>query len=197
VESYVYLIEQAPNATCLARQRDIHSLAWNASQGEGLNMEFGVFFGHSIRYLASLTEAPVHGFDSFEGIPEGWFNEEAAGAYSTAGDIPPVPDNVHLHAGWFSDTLPPFVAEHPGPVRLVNIDCDIYSSTQCIFEHLGSQMGAGTILIFDEYGFYPGWQEHEHKAFMEFLESSGHGHEILAYSLFSRQVVVRLTEVTS
>ena len=87
-----------------------------------------------------------------------------------------------LHKGWFSDTLPGFAEEHGEPVRLLNIDCDIYSSTRTIFDNLGRFIQPGSILIFDEYGFYPGWEEHEHKAFLEFLQEHNWGSELLAYS---------------
>lgn len=195
LDSYQYMATHAPKAISLSRQRDIHQLAMDATLPEGLVLEFGVFYGHSIRFLAGLTEGPVHGFDSFEGIPEAWFKGEGAGAYSTAGNLPPVPQNVELHAGWFDDTLPVFTKTHPAPVRLANIDCDIYSSTRCIFEQLKSQIVPGTILVFDEYICYPGWREHEYKAFQEFIESENWHYEYLAYSLFSRQTVVRITEV--
>ena len=47
----------------------------------------------------------MHGFDSFQGLPEAWSAHEGAGAYSTAGRMPRAGDNVRLHAGWFEDTM--------------------------------------------------------------------------------------------
>ena len=192
IESYRYMHEDGKSAKGLSRHRDILKLAMDAAPSDGLVLEFGVFFGHSIRYLAGLTEGHVHGFDSFEGIPENWFQGEEAGSYTTDGKLPPVPDNVTLHVGWFNDTLPTFKTSNEGPIRLANIDCDIYVSTKCIFDELESQMVAGTILVFDEYLCYPGWQDHEYKAFQEFIQRTGWQYEYLAYSLFSRQTVVRL-----
>jgi len=197
IESYLYMRENGPGAKAMSRHRDVLKLAVEAAPVDGLVLEFGVFFGHSIRYLAGLAGGDVHGFDSFEGIPEKWFQGEDAGAYTTGGKLPPVPDNVTLHVGWFNETLVPFKASHDGPIRLANIDCDIYVSTKCIFDELENQMVEGTILIFDEYLCYPDWQEHEYKAFQEFIQRTGWEYEYLAYSLFSRQTVVRLLTQSS
>ena len=46
----------------------------NIQNPKGHYMEFGVFEGKSINYLASLNKkVTFHGFDSFEGLPEQWF----------------------------------------------------------------------------------------------------------------------------
>ena len=97
--------------------------AFENAPAAGLILEFGVRHGTSIRYLAGLTPDTIDGFDSFAGLPEAW-GDEAAGVYSTHGELPDVPAHVRLHAGLFADTLAPFLASHPGPVRLVNVDCD-------------------------------------------------------------------------
>ena len=39
----------------------------------------------------------------------------------------------------------------------------------------------------------PGWEQHEHKAFTEFIERTDHGVEYLAYNSLHEQVLVRLT----
>lgn len=45
------------------------------ADSEVLYLEFGVFEGESMRYLASRIKNPkanLHGFGSFEGLPETW-----------------------------------------------------------------------------------------------------------------------------
>jgi len=155
-------------------------------------MEFGVRFGTSIRQIAALAKQEVHGFDSFEGLPEAWDNEPK-GSYSTEGAIPLVPDNVTLHKGWFEETLPNFVAHHQGPVRFMNIDCDIYSSTKTIFNLLAKQITHGTIIVFDEYIGNTNWREDEFKAFQEAVLSNGWKYEYLCFSFFTKQVVIRIS----
>ena len=84
---------------------------------EGMILEFGVAEGASTRQLAAMTPRPIHGFDSFEGLPEDWAGtEEKRGKFSTGGRLPQVPSSVSLHPGWFEDTIPKFKAAHPGPV---------------------------------------------------------------------------------
>src|SRR5690606_1350909 len=100
--------------------------------------------------IAALANQQVHGFDSFEGLPEVW-HHEPRGSYTTKGVIPTMPENVELHVGWFEDTLPEFLAGNDQPVRFINIDCDIYSSTKTVLDSLASRIVHGSVIVFDEY----------------------------------------------
>lgn len=166
-------------------------LGMDAAPPSGLVLEFGVRFGNSIRLLAGLAGQEVHGFDSFEGLPEQW-HEEAKGSYSTYGVIPELPDNVLIHKGWFDDTLPEFLKTHKEPVRFINIDCDLYSSTKTVLDCLASQIVPGTVIVFDEYIGNAHWREDEFKAFQEAVSTYGWDYEYLAFSLYTKQVVVRI-----
>ena len=166
--------------------------AMDHTNPDGLIMEFGVFNGKSIRQIAALTTAQVHGFDSFEGIPEDW-NHETSGSYSTEGIIPEVPSNVTLHAGWFENSIAPFIQKENGPVRLMNIDCDLYSSTKTVLDGFARQVVPGTVIIFDEYIGNISWREDEHKAFIEAAQTYGWEYEILSFSFVTKQVVIRIT----
>jgi tetratricopeptide (TPR) repeat protein len=161
---------------------------------DGLVLEFGVFNGKSIRQIAALVDGPVHGFDSFEGIPEDW-NHESSGSYSTAGIIPDVPANVRLHAGWFEHSIPTFIEKESGPIRFMNIDCDLYSSTKTVLDALASQIVVGTVIVFDEYIGNTSWREDEYKAFTEAAQAYGWTHEILSFSFVTKQVVIKITSV--
>lgn len=99
-------------------------------KNHGLYLEFGVASGKSINAIASLTDKTVHGFDSFEGLPEYWFDKAGKGAYSQQGKLPAVKDNVELHVGLFEDTLPGFAKEHNENIAFMHVDCDIYSATK-------------------------------------------------------------------
>jgi tetratricopeptide (TPR) repeat protein len=157
----------------------------------GLVLEFGVRRGTSITHIAEAAGQPVHGFDSFEGLPEGW-GSQPQGSFTTEMELPPVPANVTLHAGWFEDTLAPFLAEQPGPVRFVNIDCDIYSSARTVLTGLADRLRPGSILVFDEFIGNQTWREHEYKAFQEFVAETGTQYEYFAACPFTRQVAVRM-----
>jgi Flp pilus assembly protein TadD len=166
-------------------------LAMDAAPKDGMVLEFGVRFGNTIRQIASLASQQVYGFDSFEGLPEVW-HHEPKGSYTTRGEIPTVPSNVQLLAGWFEDTLPKFLEEHSGHVRFVNIDCDIYSSTKTVLDQLAPRIVSGSVLVFDEYIGNEHWREDEYKAFQEAVAEYGWEYEYLCFSVFTKQVVVRI-----
>ena len=166
-------------------------IAMNASKREGLILEFGVRHGNSINQLARLTNSPVYGFDSFEGLPTEWHNESKK-SYSTKGIVPKVEKNITLYKGWFEDTLPEFSKKYPEVIRLINIDCDLFSSTSTILKVLGPQIQSGTILIFDEYIGNKHWREDEFKAFQEAVYFNQWKYEYLAFSFFTKQVAVKI-----
>jgi tetratricopeptide (TPR) repeat protein len=168
-------------------------LRWSLAQAPhpGLLAEFGVRRGTSIRVLAGETAETVHGFDSFVGLPEPWV-KAPAGVLTAGGDLPEVPANVTLHAGWFEDSLPPFLAAHSGPLRFANIDCDIYSSTRTVLRALAERIRPGTILLFDELIGNRSWRQDEYKALTEFTEEFGVEWQVLAINLPNKQVCVRL-----
>lgn len=166
-------------------------LALGAAPSEGLVLEFGVRFGNTIRQIAGLVKQPVHGFDSFEGLPEVW-HHEPKGSYTTKGEIPEVPKNVTLHVGWFEDTLPAFLEKTSGTVRFMNIDCDIYSSTKTVLDQLAPRIVPGTVIVFDEYIGNEHWREDEFKAFQEAVARYGWSYEYLCFSVFTKQVAVRI-----
>lgn len=147
---------------------------------EGLILEFGVFKGTSINRIAQdRPDAEIHGFDSFEGLPEAWYRADGdtykSGHFNVNGSLPKVPSNVTLHKGWFSETLEPFLEDHPGDVAFLNIDVDLYSSTKYVLETLDERIVPGTIIYFDELcawetSKYDRWREHEYQALLEWLD---------------------------
>ena len=82
-----------------------------AGCGGGLFLEFGVASGGSINFLAERVPdgTRLHGFDSFEGLPERWREGRGGGFFDRGGSLPPVAPNVSLHVGWFDATLPAFL----------------------------------------------------------------------------------------
>lgn len=161
---------------------------------DGLILEFGVYYGKTIRMIADyFPNHDIHGFDTFEGLPSDWFNTKQ-GSYSTNGNIPVVQSNVKFYKGLFSDTLPDFLREQQlnTPVRLMNIDCDMYASTKDIFDILYDRIRPGTIILFDEYVGNPHWKEDEYKAFQEAVEKHGWNYKYIAISMVSQQAIVQI-----
>lgn len=149
--------------------------------------EYGVADGRTLQYIADRTSETVHGFDSFEGLPEA-FVTYGAGAFSRRGDLPDVPANAVLHKGWFEDTLPGFLADNAEPFAFVHLDCDLYSSAKTVFDLGCDRFVPGTVMIMDDYHSHPEWRGHIHKAFREFVESRGKKFRWLAHSDFAMAV---------
>ena len=171
-----------------------HSLESVDGNRDGLYCEFGVYTGTTINYIASQTGHTIHGFDSFEGLPEDWRTRFGKGAFEMSG-LPKVRPNVQLHKGWFDKSLPVWAKENPGPMLFMHLDADLYSSTKTVFDVLGDRVVPGTVLQFDEYFNYPGWRDGEYKAFKEFVESRQVKFEYLGYCPRSEQVSVRILSV--
>ena len=51
----------------------------------------------------------------------------------------------------------------------------------------------GTVIVFDEYLNYPGWQNHEFKAFQEFVKANNVRYTYLGYA--RQQVAVRIDAI--
>lgn len=157
-------------------------------------LEFGVFKGESVNYMSkNLKTQMFHGFDSFEGLPEFWRDGFDKAAFDLNGGLPKVEENVRLYKGWFENTIPLFLEiNNVIKIDLLHVDCDLYSSTKTIFDLLGHLINTGSIIIFDEYFNYPGWQSHEFKAFQEFIENKKLKYQYIAYNSKHEQVVVKI-----
>ncbi len=138
-----------------------------------LYLEFGVFQGASMRYWSNALKHPqamLHGFDSFEGLPEDFCvgGGYTKGRFSTEGAMPQLDDpRVRFFKGWFDQVLPTYqVPEHD--TLVINIDADLYSSTIYVLDHLRPWIKRGTFIYFDDLSR----PEHEAKAFDEFLRKT-------------------------
>jgi hypothetical protein len=157
----------------------------------GLYLEFGVFQGKFLNLISAETPEIVYGFDSFEGLPEFWRDDYPRGAFGISG-LPQVRANARLVKGWFSESLPPFLREHSEKFAFVHVDCDLYSSTVSIFTLAEGRFQEGTVIVFDEFFNYPGWQEGEYRAFVEFIARTKFTFEYLGWCRTHEQVAVRL-----
>lgn len=190
-----YIDDRLPDAVGFETQKDVTEYALKQVSIKGHYLEFGVFTGGTIRFMAKrVGDAVIHGFDSFEGLPEDWGGFQLGkSAFDVGGRLPRVPENVKLYRGWFNQSLPPWCAENSGPIAFMHIDCDLYSSTKTIFDLLGERLQPGTIILFDEYFNYANWRNHEFKAFQELVSARKLKYTYLAYA--RQQVVVRIDAV--
>jgi hypothetical protein len=189
-ETLQYIKDKMADAPYFEKHPQLVEFVVNAASLPGLYLEFGVGRGKSIRWIGSHADRTVHGFDSFQGIPEYWHGNPV-GAFAQS-KPPKVPDNVKFHVGMFDETIPGFLAEYSDPVSFLHVDCDLYSSTVTIFDAFGARLQPGAIILFDEYYNFPRWQEHEFKAFQEYVTRSGIEYEYIAFSVTGQQAAVRV-----
>jgi hypothetical protein len=183
-------------ATSCDEKREVRERGLALMPSQGLILEFGVWSGASINTIADYVgqSRQVHGFDSFEGLPEDWFGGYTKGLFHTQGKLPEVRSNVQLHVGWFDKTLPDFVAKHRDNIAFLHVDCDLYSSTKTIFDLLGDRLVPGSVILFDEYFNYPSWRDHEHRAFQELVQERSLKYRWIAYNRVEWNAAVQIIE---
>jgi hypothetical protein len=192
-DSARYFVDHMRMARNLVDRNALIRFALEQCEIQGLALQFGVYQGASLRLIAEAMTQKIYGFDSFEGLPEDWTHFQRKGRFSMEGRLPALDlDNVRLVKGWFDETLPAFLSTHEGAVRFVHIDSDIYSSAVTVLNHLRPRLVKGTVILFDEYMNYPGWQLHEFKAFQEHVNATGQRYEYLGFASSSQGVAVKL-----
>lgn len=191
-ESARYYTDRMSRVPNLPSDLALLEYAFGFCEFDGLILEFGVASGRTLHKLAALTTKSIYGFDVFSGLPETWRTGFPASMFKQD-TLPKMPQHVTLVLGLFETTLPVFVTEHPERATFIHVDCDLYSSTKTILGNLVSHITKGTIVVFDEYFNYPGWQQHEYRALQEFISASGYTSEYLGFVSSHQQVAVRIT----
>lgn len=162
----------------------------------GMHLEFGVYKGDSINLLAKICPTTQFvGFDSFEGLPEAWGVGSQKGSFSIKGLLPPVRKNVRLVKGYYDQSLPSFLEKNNEAVSFLHLDSDIYSSTKFVLNQLRDRIRPGTIIVFDDYLNYWGWEDNDFKAFMEYIDSLDDlSFEYIAQMRYTGRVAVKMIE---
>jgi hypothetical protein len=173
---------------------------------EGEVLEFGVHKGQSINVIAEIINKQiVHGFDSFEGLPEDWpiwhrdkldpQNIKHKKGYFAVDTLPEVKENVKLWKGWFEDTIPQYIKQQqPKQIAFLHVDGDLYSSAKTNLFQLEKYIVKDTIICFDElYAFgrkpYETWEEGEYKALKEWTTKFNREFEVLSHNLHQQSTI--------
>ena len=119
-------------------------------------LEFGVAAGQSMKLWLGINkcaQSRFFGFDSFEGLPEDWDENNLKGQFDQNGQIPSYTDDrLTFIKGWFQETVDDFSLNFTPENRLVlHMDAQLYSSTLYALMHLDRHIVDGTIIIFDEF----------------------------------------------
>ena len=167
----------------------IYNRAIELSERERAFYEFGVWMGDSFKYIVPSFSGGF-GFDSFQGLPEDW-GVVPRGTYSSRGRVPDI-ENAKFIVGEFAATLPEFFESEQPMAGLMNFDADLYSSTITALSNARPVIDRQTTLVFDEFIVNNNWEQDEFKALNEFCQANGFTYEVVAVSLFTKQVVCRL-----
>jgi predicted O-methyltransferase YrrM len=190
-DSAAFVLEHMPKSRVFWEPPDTLRFALGEINRPGLALEFGVATGSTLQIIADTVagERTVVGFDVFTGLPEAWRTGFPAGEFAQE---PPDIAGATVVQGLFEDTLPAFLADNDEPIAFVHVDCDLYSSAKTVLDLVTDRLAPGAVLVFDEFFNYPGWQQHEYRAWTEFVSRAGRSFEYLAYTGNNEQVVVRL-----
>lgn len=161
----------------------------------GFHAEFGVYKGETLTFIAQRIDCVVYGFDSFEGLPGDWFLGVRKGHFSLNGEPPQLSimqNNFRLLKGWFHNSLPMFTSQIEDRAAFIHIDCALYDSAKTVLDSLADRIVPGTVIVFDRYFNYPGWQKHGFRAFQEFAQTRGikYRYDAFAPAQFSVSIVV-------
>ena len=189
VRSFKWIF-QLPNSPVIKFNRwAMFDYAISMAQTDRAFYEFGVWMGGSFRYLAPHF-SKSYGFDTFDGLPEDW-GTITKGEYSSFSQVPQI-NGANFCVGRFEDTLPEFFSVERPISGVLNFDADLYSSTICALECALPVMDDKTILLFDEFLVNERWENDEYRALEEFCEKHQLEYEVLAVSIFSKQMMCRL-----
>ncbi len=161
-------------------------------------LEFGVFSGTTMRHW---TQRSTHersrfiGFDTFTGLPEEWRRLGGVtppGTFSADGKVPALEDpRVQFEKGLFQQTADGFLARFRRQRQLViNVDCDLYSSTLFVLTRFHSIIETGTVIIFDEFCS----ANHECRALHDYADAYRVPYRLIGYAGRDyEQVAIRIS----
>lgn len=194
-QSAEFAEEMMPEAPTFLRPHATLRFALGEVSIRGMALEFGVASGTTLEIIAeelsSRTDITVvAGFDVFSGLPETWRTGFPKGLFEQ--DTIPEVLGAQIVPGLFEDSLPGFLKGHHEKLAFLHLDADLYSSTVTVLDLVADRLAVGTVIVFDEYFNFPGWRNHEYRAWTEFVARTGTEFDYLGYTADNEQVVVRI-----
>ncbi len=144
-----------------------------ANRLHGALVECGCFLGGAAAFMglarkALGMDAEIVLFDTFNGPPVGSTDVYTGGrkietpsllpryetqVHETLRDVLGTLDGIRFVVGLVEDTVP---QADLGPIALLRLDTDFYTSTRVELEHLYPKLVSGGVLIVDDYGCFQG-----------------------------------------
>lgn len=138
----------------------------------GAFVETGICRGGALMMMAGVAKVfgdvtrPIYGFDSFNGVPRPYMEQDVGLNLFTFPELAVTRaqvernfrnldlwgDNIHLVEGWFKDTL---AVTETGPIAVLRLDGDLYSSTLEALEALYPRLSPGGFILIDDAGDIP------------------------------------------
>jgi hypothetical protein len=205
---YARLYLRFKSATMVPRRTFIANLrvAYQALQQcpGGAVIECGTWRGGMSAALIELggRDRDYHFFDSFAGLPPAqeidgkdaiaWQSNVTSPYYFdncavSRGEFEAAirgcdvdPDRVHIHQGWFKDTLTAF---DPPPIAVLRLDGDWYASTIVCLEHLWDRVQPNGAVLIDDYYVFDGCRRavHDFLSRRQLAEPIQQGERYLAF----------------
>lgn len=155
---HVQLLRDGDCIMTLPERYNLWALTRSRQSLPGAVAEIGVYRGGSARLLAAAKgEAPLHLFDTFQGMPEADGRHDGRFAAGQLADTSLAAvqqklspwTNVHFHAGLF----PGSAQGEPAGLRykLVHIDVDLRSSNLAALEFFYPRMVSGGAIVIHDY----------------------------------------------
>jgi hypothetical protein len=188
-----YAAEHMRGAYASSDRNEILLRGIDQAPHEGLFLEFGVWSGRAINLTAERVNTTVHGFERFEEPPTDWRHGYSRDHNHMGSRQVSLLPNVTRHAGRLEDTLPKFTATYDAPIAFLHINCYRDSSTKFILDHLASRLRVGTVIAFNKYFNFPGWRNHEYRAFQELVQDRSLRYRYLAYNTAEWNVAIQFT----
>lgn len=157
-------------------------------------LEFGVWRGGSINYFAhARPDNEFHGFDSFDGLPQDWIRGRPRGHFKTERGCLKFAPNVIIHEGLFCDTIPKLESCVREKVKFIHIDCDLGTSTSEVLWGMERAIRLNNcLLLFDEFYNYGGYEDHEFKSFLNFINRTGSCFLVEGRNINHQQVLIQM-----
>lgn len=155
-------------------------------------LEFGVASGTTFKWWVEnnkSTNSRFIGFDTFEGLAEGWGQYEK-GAFSTGGKTPEIKDpRAQFVKGFFQETLWETLQNLTlNKKTVIHLDADLYNSTIYVLFSFAHKLKAGDLLIFDEFSS----PMHEFRAFMDFLDAMKFEYNVLGQVSDFSHIIIKI-----
>lgn len=158
----------------------VHALENAHPQGE--IVEFGVYRGESLLYLAENTKRPVWGFDSFCGFAESSFWSKITDDGRKSVPLPKMLNQYkYLVPGFFEHTLTPWLNKAKvKEISFIHYDAADYHAAKYVFKTLKPYLTPGCVLVCDE--FIPSPTELKANEYQAVVDVFGDEYEIISKS---------------